>query len=149
MSTQEQTMSTQEQQLDTQEFTLEKLRERLDVGLKKSVDAIVKDIVKEYVARLDNGNQEFKYIRDHFDPGYFMSPVYTRNDTMKWSSTESGVGYDNILHPKEDIDKFTELIFNKLKKNGILVKKSTVEYKGNSYGWYHMCFELTLTLADT
>ncbi len=145
-------MSTQEQQaaqLQNPAFTLEELKARLDAGFQKSVTALVEDIVKEYVKRIDNGTRVFKYIKTWPHKGGFMSAAYTQGDCMKCDSSDSSVGYNTTLQPQEDVDKFTKLVFDELAtKYGILVTDSKVEYRDNKTGWHHMRFELTLTLAD-
>lgn len=141
-------MSDQEQkntQLQTPVFTPKELRERLDTGFRKSVDTMIENILKEYVMRLDNGTQTFKYIKLWPYKGSFMSAIYTVGDFMK---CDGNIGYNTIKQSQDDINKFTKLVFEELeKKHGILVQESKVQYTTPSNGWQHLRFELTLTLA--
>ncbi len=143
-------MSDQQQtQNKKTEFTFEELKARLEAGFQKSVTIMVEDIVKEYVMRIDNGTQVFKYIKSWPHNGCFMSAAYTQGDIMKCDSNDSNIVYNTTLQPQEDVDKFTKLVFDELAtKYGILVTDSKVEYRDNKTGWHHMRFELTLTLAD-
>lgn len=147
------TMSTQEQQAPQQQnpaFTLEELKARLDTGFQKSVATMVEDVLTEYVKRIDNGTRAFKYIKTWYDRGYFMSATYTQGDCMKCNSSDNSIGYNTILQPQADIDRFMQHVFDELaSKHGILVTDSKVEYRDSKNGWHHMHFELSLTLTDS
>ena len=115
-------------------------QERLEAGYKKSVDALVANIMKEYEQRLANGTKLFRYLKNWYDDGYFMSPVYTEGDYMKHS-------VNTILQPESDICRFWDDVQTKLVCDyGVYPQSWTVKYHNNNTGWHHMRFDIELSL---